>query len=49
MIPKNRISAHIGAILLHEFLEPLGVTQISFAKHINVPVQRVNEIIKVKK
>ena len=49
MIPKNKISTHPGAILLNEFLEPLGVTQISFANHINVSVQRVNEIIKGKR
>jgi len=27
MIPSNRIATHPGKILLHEFLEPLGLTQ----------------------
>ena len=46
MIPKNRIPHHPGEILLIEFLEPLGVTQKAFAKHIGVPIQRVNEIVR---
>jgi antitoxin HigA-1 len=35
--------------LLEEFLLPLGVTQIDFARHIGVPVQRVNEIVRGKR
>lgn len=46
MSPKNRIPTHPGEILLEEFLEPLGVTQVAFAAHIGVPVQRVNEIVR---
>jgi addiction module HigA family antidote len=46
MPPKNRIPTHPGEILLEEFLEPLGVTQVAFAAHIGVPVQRVNEIVR---
>ena len=49
MIPKNRIPTHPGEILLEEFLKPLEITQVAFAKHIRVPVQRVNEIIKGKR
>ena len=49
MLPKNRIPTHPGEILLHEFLEPLGITQVAFAKHIGVPVQRVNELIRGKR
>ncbi len=46
MHPKNRIPVHPGEVLLHEFLEPLGVTQKELAEHIGVPIQRVNEIVR---
>lgn len=49
MIPKNRTSSHPGSILLNEYLEPLKITQVNFAKHIGVPIQRINEIIKGKR
>jgi addiction module HigA family antidote len=35
--------------LLEEFLMPLGITQSAFAKHIGVPVQHVNEIVRQKR
>jgi antitoxin HigA-1 len=35
-----------GEILLHEFLEPLGVSQNKLARDIDVPVSRVAGIIK---
>ena len=44
MLPENRLPTPPGEILLEEFLEPLGVTQAAFAKHIGVPIQRINEI-----
>ena len=49
MLPKNRQPTHPGEILLEEFLNPLGVTQKSFAGHIGVPIQRVNEIVRAKR
>lgn len=49
MLPKNRLPTHPGEILLEEFLLPLGITQVSFAKHIGVPVQRINELIRGKR
>jgi len=49
MIPKNRIPAHPGEILTEEYLGPLGLTQVDFAAHIGVPVQRVNEIVRGKR
>ena len=49
MLPKHRISTHPGEILQKEFLEPLSVTQAAFAKHIGVPFQRINEIVKGKR
>lgn len=49
MIPENRIPTHPGEILLEEFLIPLEMSQVSFAEHIGVPVQRVNEIVRGKR
>ena len=49
MIPSNRIPTHPGEILVEEFLRPLGITQVAFARHIGVPLQRVNEIVKAKR
>jgi addiction module HigA family antidote len=46
MQPENRIPTHAGEILLEEFLRPMGITQVDFAAHIGVPVQRVNEIVR---
>ena len=49
MLPKNRVPTHPGEILLEEFLKPLGITQVAFAEHIGVPVQRVNELVRAKR
>ena len=49
MLPKNRIPTHPGEILRFEFLEPMGLTQSAFANHIEVPLQRVNEIVLGKR
>ena len=48
MIPTNRIPTHPGVILLEEFLEPMNITQVALANHLNIPVQRINEIVKGK-
>jgi len=37
---------HPGEILLHEFLEPMGITQYRLAKSIGVPQPRIGEIVK---
>ncbi len=44
-IPTHRTPTHPGEMLLEEFLKPMGVTQRDLANAINVPYQRVNEII----
>lgn len=49
MLPKHRIPTHPGQILRHEFLEAHGVSQVAFAKHIGVPLQRLNEIVRGKR
>ncbi len=40
------VPVHPGEILQHEFLEPLGLTQTALAKHLGVPVRRINEICR---
>jgi len=49
MIPENRIPTHPGVILSQEFLDPLGITQVAFASHLGVPVQRINELVRGKR
>ena len=49
MIPEGRIPVHPGVVLSQEFLVPLGVTQVALAAHLNVPVQRINEIVRGKR
>ncbi len=36
---------HPGEMLLEEFLNPMGITQKDLADNIEVPYQRVNEIV----
>jgi addiction module HigA family antidote len=49
MIPRERLPTHPGEILLEDFLAPLAITQVAFARHIGVPVQRVNEVVRGKR
>ncbi|MCL5966445.1 MAG: HigA family addiction module antitoxin [Deltaproteobacteria bacterium] len=49
MIPSHRIPTHPGEVLKEEFLDPLGISQVAFAHHIGVPVQRINEIVRGKR
>ena len=44
-IPAHRAPTHPGEMLLEEFLKPMGITQRDLANAINVPYQRINEII----
>jgi addiction module HigA family antidote len=38
-----------GDVLLEEFLKPMGITQNQLAKDINVPPNRVSQIIRGKR
>ena len=49
MLPENRITTHPGEVLKEEFLDPLGITQVTFAHHIGVPLQRVKETVRGKR
>lgn len=45
-IPTDREPTPPGEMLLREFLLPLGITQQHLANAIQVPYQRVNEIVR---
>jgi addiction module HigA family antidote len=38
-----------GDVLLEEFLKPMGVTQSQLAKDINVPANRISQIVRGKR
>jgi addiction module HigA family antidote len=41
--------SHPGEILIEDFIKPLGVTQVALAEHLNIPVQRINELVRGKR
>jgi len=40
---------HPGEVLLHDFLEPMGITQYRLAKDIHVPPRRINQIVHAQR
>ena len=48
-IPTHRAPTHPGEMLLEEFLIPMGLTQRNLANSLNVPYQRINEIINERR
>jgi len=44
-VPTNRTPTHPGEMLLEEFLIPMGITQRALANAIQVPYQRVNDLV----
>lgn len=44
-IPRYREPTHPGVMLMEEFLAPMSITQRELSKAINVPYQRINEIV----
>jgi len=49
MIPKARIPAHPGEIVMEEFLAPKKMSQVALAQKMGVPIQRVNTLINGKR
>ena len=45
MLPTHRPPTHPGEMLLKEFLEPLGVSQVEAATRMSIPFQRLNGIV----
>lgn len=48
-LPEHRPPTHPGAMLLEEFLKPLGVSQSAFAIRLGVSFPRLNEIVRGKR
>jgi addiction module HigA family antidote len=46
---SKRVPTPPGEVLAEEFLRPLGLTQTAFARHLRVPVRRINEIVRGKR
>lgn len=44
-LPMKRPPTHPGEMLLKEFLEPMGLTQVELAKHLGWTRPRLNEIV----
>lgn len=49
MLPRRRVPTHPGEILYEDFLKPLDLTQVALARHLGVPVQRINELVRGKR
>jgi addiction module HigA family antidote len=49
MIPKDRIPTHPGEVLQEEFLAPLHLSQLAFARHIGVSARSVSDIIHARR
>lgn len=49
MLPNHRVATHPGEILLREFLEPLGLTQVKLARELGIALNRVNELVRGKR
>ncbi|HIF92404.1 MAG TPA: addiction module antidote protein, HigA family [Myxococcales bacterium] len=47
--PEKRTPTHPGEILRADFLEPFGQSQVALAEHLDVSVQRVNELVRGKR
>jgi antitoxin HigA-1 len=48
-IPADRAPTHPGEMLLEEFLQPMAISQRELATAIQVPYQRINEIINQRR
>jgi len=49
MSPKKIKLTHPGKILRQEFMEPVGLTAYALAKALDVPLPRVNDIVREKR
>ena len=46
MNPSDRVSNHIGIILLEDFLEPMGIPQEELALRIDEPLSVIQDILE---
>jgi antitoxin HigA-1 len=45
MHPMDRPPTPPGEILLDEFLQPMGMTQVEAARRMGIPLNRLNEVV----
>jgi addiction module HigA family antidote len=45
MTTRKLAPIHPGEVLLHDFLEPMAISQYRVAHDISVPARRINEIV----
>jgi len=48
-LPTKRISTHPGEVLLEEYIRPLGLTQATLAKELDISTNRLNELVRGKR
>ena len=48
-VPTHRPPTHPGEMLLEEFLKPMDISQKELANAIQVPYQRINELVNGKR
>ena len=48
-LPTDRPPTHPGAMLLEEFLLPLGISQSAFAVQLGVSFPRLDEVVNAKR
>jgi hypothetical protein len=46
MLPTHRVATHPGELLRRLFLDEMGITQMAFAKHTGMSLQRLNQLIE---
>ena len=46
LLPSLRTATHPGEILAEEFLAPFALTQVELAARLDIPFQRVNQIVR---
>ena len=49
MIPRHRAPTHPGEILLHEFLVPKDLSQVTLSQKLDIPIQRINTLVNGKR
>ena len=49
MLPSHRIATHPGEMLRSEFLEPMNLSQAELARALDIPQNRINELVRGKR
>lgn len=49
MLPERRVPTHPGTVLRDAFLGPLGITRVQLARHLAIPIQRIDELVNGKR